>query len=83
MFLFMLSYQTGMYCYWGGEITDASILVSNAVYDSDWVDLELRFKKALIIFMNRTEHPIKLTAGKFFQLQMELFVKVIIIYSKT
>lgn len=65
-----------MYCYYGNEITLASVSISDACYDANFVGTNLSYQKDLLIIMQRSQKPVNHTIGKFANLTLTAFVSV-------
>ncbi|XP_017782132.1 PREDICTED: odorant receptor Or2-like [Nicrophorus vespilloides] len=65
-----------MYCYWGNEVSDASLGVAQAAAEVDWVDLPGNISKSLIMVILRAQKPLHITAGKLFPLSMTTFMSI-------
>jgi hypothetical protein len=50
--------------------------VAQAAYDCDWCDAPASFRTSLIMIMMRAQKPVKLTAWKFFEVDLEMFITV-------
>uniref|UniRef100_A0A1Y1LDH0 Odorant receptor n=1 Tax=Photinus pyralis TaxID=7054 RepID=A0A1Y1LDH0_PHOPY len=69
--------QIGTLSFWGEQVIFQSQLVAKAAYETDFVGTDLRFQKALILTMIRSQRPVKLTAGKFAFIQLFTFTWVV------
>nr|AXM05173.1 odorant receptor [Campoletis chlorideae] len=61
----------------GQKLLDQSVSLRDSVYSSEWYSLSRRSKVLLKFIMLRTLKPLKLTAGKLYDLSMENFGAVI------
>jgi len=50
--------------------------VAQAAYDCNWHDTTLSLKRSLTMVMFRAQKPAKLTAWKFFEVDLEMFTMV-------
>lgn len=75
-YLMVISVEVFMYSYWGNEIQLNSQAVAQACYEATFIGTDVRFQKGLILFMQRSQRPIKLTAGKFVFLSLNTFMSV-------
>jgi hypothetical protein len=50
--------------------------VAQAAYDINWCDASLSFKTSLRMIMVRAQKPVKLTAWKFFDVDVKTFAAV-------
>lgn len=63
-------------CYFGNEIILESQKIQDAIYNTNWLDMEIKDRKLLISFMERLKRPAKITANNFFALSLSTFTKV-------
>ncbi|KAF7274415.1 hypothetical protein GWI33_012923 [Rhynchophorus ferrugineus] len=63
-------------CWFATEMTRKSENIPNAAYSWHWIDLSISFKKELIIFIRRSQHPLKLYAANFFELSVQTFLTI-------
>lgn len=63
-------------CYFGNEITIEFNKIRDAIYNTNWLDMEVKDRKLLISFMERLKRPAKITANSFFGLSLSTFTKV-------
>ncbi|KAJ9591131.1 hypothetical protein L9F63_002352, partial [Diploptera punctata] len=50
-----------------------SLRVNAAAYSCKWYDQTTRFKQLLLMVIRRTQQPVKLTAGHFYDINIEKF----------
>ncbi|XP_053959638.1 odorant receptor 94a-like [Anastrepha ludens] len=62
-------------CYCGNEIILSTGALNNAIYNAEWVQCSPKVCKYLIIYMEMLQQPVKVRAGKFFEIGLPLFVK--------
>lgn len=53
-----------------------SELLMKSAYCMDWPELQVKYRRILIIFMERIKDPIKPKAGKIVPLSINTFVQV-------
>lgn len=64
-------------CYFGNEVTLKSVKLTNALYSADWFRLAgVSDRKEMAALMLRTNKPIALKAGHFFNYNLEAFTSV-------
>lgn len=64
-------------CYFGNEVTLKSVKLTNALYTADWFRLAgVSDRKEMAALMLRTNKPIALKAGHFFNYNLEAFTSV-------
>ncbi|KAJ8937123.1 hypothetical protein NQ318_012981 [Aromia moschata] len=86
LYQFCMLLEIFLLCYYGNEVIIQvnrlnkylnSTELTKFAYFSDWTDCSIKFKRNLVIFMTRSQMPLKLYAGGFFTLSLETFVKVL------
>ncbi|KAF5286407.1 hypothetical protein FQR65_LT12587 [Abscondita terminalis] len=68
--LFMLSY-------FGTQLATASEDISNTLYEMDFVGLDIRFQKSLLLIIMRSQKPSWLTIGGFTNLSISVYAWVL------
>ncbi|KAG6443514.1 putative odorant receptor 92a [Manduca sexta] len=76
-FLFMGLLQILFLSFFGDMLMDASIEVSNAVYNSKWYLVPPKTRKTLLLILTRAQKPCKLTAYGFADVSLKAFMKVL------
>ncbi|XP_077264581.1 odorant receptor 4-like isoform X2 [Temnothorax americanus] len=66
-----------IYCWFGNEVKLKSLQIIDHVFEMDWPELNDRFKKALLMIMNRATIPIEFTSAYLFSMNLESFVGVL------
>ncbi|VEN37495.1 unnamed protein product [Callosobruchus maculatus] len=69
-------FQIFMVCFFGFLITERGAAYNTYLYESDWHSCSLRYKRAMLIMMNRMQQPVYLTIGKFYPLSLQAFMQV-------
>ncbi|XP_055921492.1 odorant receptor 42a-like isoform X1 [Eupeodes corollae] len=64
-------------CYLVSEIMEASTNLTTAVYSCNWMDQDVKFRKAVIIFMQHTQKPNSITAGNMIPISLPTFMGLI------
>nr|WJJ63308.1 odorant receptor 8 [Pachyrhinus yasumatsui] len=64
-------------CWFASEMTRKSENIPLAAYNCDWMAASNSFKKELMVFMVRSQRPLKLYAANIFEISVEIFVKII------
>jgi odorant receptor len=54
--------QVFLPCYFGNDLLIASEKLSTALFHSNWIEKSMKHKKAMIIFLENSKKPIKITA---------------------
>ncbi|RZB40651.1 7tm 6 domain containing protein, partial [Asbolus verrucosus] len=73
-YTFCISTQVFLYCWFGNEIELKSSKLPYAVFESDWTELPPEVKSLLIIFILRTQRPLKMSAYGLFFLTLETYI---------
>lgn len=53
-----------------------SFLLSGALYDCDWTSKSRRFKRNMLLFVERTNRPLTIIGYKMFPLSLQTFSSV-------
>ncbi|XP_026481369.1 odorant receptor 2a-like [Ctenocephalides felis] len=77
VYFFTFTLQIFLPCYFGNEISSKSALVSQSAFSSSWIETDSKIKKNMIIFMERSKRPLKIYAGKVFELSLGTFTMII------
>ncbi|XP_062564187.1 odorant receptor 94a-like [Armigeres subalbatus] len=79
MYFYLISMLTQIFlpCYSGNDVTLKSQKLTNALYTSDWYRLALNDRKDLKMMMLRTNKPIRLKAGNFFNFNLDDFTSTL------
>ncbi|KAJ3656614.1 hypothetical protein Zmor_015677 [Zophobas morio] len=62
-----------LWCFYGNEVIMKSDQLTQSAYMCEWTDAPEEFKQNLMIFMSRTQFPLKLYASGYFTLSLETF----------
>lgn len=73
------NYEISQLMYYGNEITLASEQLMGSTYQSNWMDLSIKYRKLTLIFMERLKKPHKMLIGKVFPLDLKLLTSVLTI----
>ncbi|KAF2889866.1 hypothetical protein ILUMI_16307 [Ignelater luminosus] len=68
--------QTILICFWGEQIINESELVVSSVFEMDFVGTDVRFQKGLILVVQRSQKPVRLTAKGFAIIGLSTFTWV-------
>ncbi|GLV41243.1 Odorant receptor 83a [Carabus blaptoides fortunei] len=77
LYCMAITVEIFFYCWYGNELFLTSTTVGDAVYMSDWHRFGPRVNKLLFIIMERSKRPLRLTAGKLFQLSLDTFTSIL------
>jgi len=69
-------FQIFLPSYFGNEIEVTSDETLNAIYSSDWISADAKFKKLCLIAMENMKQPIKMRAFKIFDVNLQSFLTV-------
>lgn len=69
--------------YVGTNVVEMCGLLPVAAFSSQWYELGQNEKKSLLIFITRLSRSFFVSAGKFFQMNTNTFIKVIYRFYKT
>lgn len=72
----VMALQIYLPCYYGNEITINSGNLNNALYHSNWMELDIKTKKMMYIYMEYLKRPVVLKAGNFFHIGLGVFSRV-------
>ncbi|CAG9864932.1 unnamed protein product [Phyllotreta striolata] len=76
-YLFCILGEIFPVCYFANEINEGSSRLTTSAYTCDWVDCSVEFKKNLLTFMTRTQKILRLYAGNFVEISLQMFMKII------
>lgn len=76
MYICCMTVQLAVACYCASGLTHHSKLVPFSIYNSNWIEMSPRFKKAMLIFVERALNPLEPMAGGLFIVGLPLFVSV-------
>nr|AJF23795.1 olfactory receptor OR26 [Planotortrix octo] len=66
-----------LFCFYGNEVAYESEILMESAYCMDWTEMPVKYRRFLIIFMERIKNPIKPKAGKIVPLSINTFVQVV------
>ncbi|XP_068622719.1 odorant receptor 46a-like [Battus philenor] len=75
-FMFILAVILFVDCYYGDSVTTKNFKISEAVYSYKWMDLSLKHKRNLQIFIGKTQMPLVLTTPLLVPISLDTFTKV-------
>nr|AVH87255.1 odorant receptor 14 [Holotrichia parallela] len=75
-YLLAIEMQVAVYCYVGSKLTHNALHIPTAIYESDWLNASLTFKKTMVITMMRMQKPMHITIGKFSPLTLNTFLTI-------
>ncbi|KAF5273048.1 hypothetical protein FQR65_LT04790 [Abscondita terminalis] len=66
----------------GENLTHESGRISNAIYEIDFLGTDIRFQKSLIILIRQSQQPARIKAGKFIEISLMSFTKILLHFFK-
>lgn len=73
----LMVYEIFMPCYFGSQLIEASTKLTDEVYCSNWLNVDLKTKKILVTFMENLKDPIKIGYHELFDADMISFREII------
>jgi len=64
-------------CYLGSELEKSSENLMDAIYQSDWLNCELKTKKMIVTFMENLKQPMKINCYSIFDINLARFAHII------
>ncbi|XP_063827150.1 odorant receptor 94b-like [Ostrinia nubilalis] len=77
LFITCILTELFLYCYYGNEVTVESDRMVEAVYAMEWLHAPLRFKRSLVLLMERAKRPLRPAAGLIIPLSLNTFVTIL------
>ncbi|XP_063827159.1 odorant receptor 4-like [Ostrinia nubilalis] len=77
LFIVCILTELFLYCYYGNEVTVESDRMVEAVYAMEWLHAPLRFKRSLVLVMERAKRPLRPAAGHLIPLSLDTFVTIL------
>ncbi|KAJ3664913.1 hypothetical protein Zmor_000447 [Zophobas morio] len=69
--------QVAMYCWYGHDVMTTSSTIGDSLYMSNWYESDLRIRKTIFIFLEKTKKPVTLTAGGFVTLSLTTLTTIL------
>lgn len=69
-------FQLFIYCYSADEVTTESVKVIDGVMEMDWPGAPISVQKSMVLVMVRGLRPVRITAGKFINISLDMFMRV-------
>ncbi|XP_044270012.1 odorant receptor Or1-like [Tribolium madens] len=66
-----------LYCWFGNEVDIKSSKIPYSAFESDWTGAPIEAKKNLLIFILRTQKPIRMSAINLFSLSLATFTTIL------
>jgi predicted kinase len=64
-------------CFFGNELTEASSKLSSFVFNSNWIEMNKKYRRIMQFFVESTKQEMKISAFRIFDANMATFKKVI------
>nr|WCC57540.1 odorant receptor 23.1 [Papilio memnon] len=77
IYLACILIQLFLFCYYGTQLTHESDLVSQAIYEAEWMVLPPQMARPLLIMMARCYQPISLYIAYVVPMSIESFISVV------
>ncbi|CAG4953626.1 unnamed protein product [Colias eurytheme] len=77
LFIFCILTELFLYCYYGTELTVESERLASSVYAMRWLGTSARFRRALVLLMERARRPLRPTAARVVPLSLDTFLKIL------
>ncbi|TMW40377.1 hypothetical protein DOY81_014543, partial [Sarcophaga bullata] len=75
IFLLASMLQVFIVCYYGDELMTVSVKIGDAVYNHNWFNASLRYKKMLVLIIQRSQKPCSITPPTFAAVSFESYMK--------
>ncbi|KAG6441258.1 hypothetical protein O3G_MSEX001756 [Manduca sexta] len=77
MYMCCILTEIFLFCFFGNEVTHESERLKESVYEMNWLEIPLKYRRTLIIFMERIKRPIDPMAGAIIPLSNSTFLSVV------
>nr|WCC57560.1 odorant receptor 39.1 [Papilio memnon] len=77
LFLMCILAELFLFCFYGSKLTDASEKLMDSAYFLDWVEIPMKYRRNLMLFMEMIKKPIMPTAGSIAPLANTTFVSIV------
>ncbi|KAL0901045.1 hypothetical protein ABMA27_006374 [Loxostege sticticalis] len=77
LFIVCILTELFLYCYYGNEVTVESDRMVESIYVMEWLHAPVRFKKSLVLMMERAKRPLRPAAGLIIPLSLNTFVTIL------
>ncbi|XP_063906708.1 odorant receptor 43a-like [Zophobas morio] len=75
--IFTVSFQIFFYCHYGTLLYEENNGLINAICMGPWYKYDIEIRKSLLIIMERSKRPLRITAGKVVDVTVGTFVSVL------
>ncbi|KAF7383510.1 hypothetical protein HZH66_012860 [Vespula vulgaris] len=73
----LVNLEAFVLCFAGEFIRSKSIAIEKAAYECNWYELDPKESKSLLLLIIRSQKRFKITAGKFMELSLERFARML------
>ncbi|XP_038220814.1 putative odorant receptor 19b [Zerene cesonia] len=77
LFIVCILTELFLYCYYGTELTVESERLASSVYAMRWLCTSVRFRRALVLLMERARRPLRPAAARVVPLSLDTFLKIL------
>ncbi|XP_013139448.1 PREDICTED: uncharacterized protein LOC106104056 [Papilio polytes] len=77
LFLICILAELFLFCFYGSKLSDASEKLMDSAYFLDWVEIPMKYRRNLMLFMEMIKKPIMPTAGSIAPLSNTTFVSIV------
>ncbi|CAK1540401.1 unnamed protein product [Leptosia nina] len=77
LFIFCILTELFLYCYFGTELSVESSYIAESVYLMQWLFSGPRFRRSLVLVMERARRPLRPRAARLVPLSLETFLKIL------
>ncbi|EDW07548.1 uncharacterized protein Dmoj_GI14807 [Drosophila mojavensis] len=72
-----ITIETLLICYASEQVTHEGGQMAIAIYDTNWIDQPVRFRRTLVLMLMRSQRPICIVAGNILPVRMTTLLSVI------
>ncbi|XP_051165500.1 putative odorant receptor 85d [Leptopilina boulardi] len=78
LYIFFSTFNVFMYCSLGERVIQKSVSISREIYEMRWYRMDIKYRRLLIIIINRSNKPFELKAGHFFTMCLATYKGIIV-----
>lgn len=71
-----ITIETLLICYASEQVTHEGGQMAIAIYDTNWIDQPVRFRRTLVLMLMRSQRPICIVAGNILPVRMTTLLSV-------
>nr|QMS80340.1 odorant receptor [Histia rhodope] len=76
-YLLNMTFQVFLYCYQGNQLSEESMEIAGAAYESPWYTFSSSTRRSILVLMSRSRRPARLKAGGFTTLSLASYMAII------